>query len=533
MSLADGELITQARIRRLQGSIPSSYTIFKDGTTYYAEACFPGGTDYSSPPLANLPTLVQSAVDDLTIGEIVFGEGEFEFPSTVNGKSEIHVSGQGPATKLRPTAAVPIFTLDGSHASPINRAKFSNLYFLGAGDGTLARAIWADCADDLETSNCIFRNIDGADTAAVLLRDCHRARIADNNFRGLDRALELLQNDDVNRASGSENCTIVGNTFETVTENSVRLDESDSPSITGNSFKSGGATGDPILEAVTSVLAGTITGNNFESSNGVAISGALGNSAITGNNIDAVGAGNNESAIKVDSGGNVISGNALISCYGHAIELNGSTNLVSGNMIYGPGWSDGSGLHDGIIVDGGKSDNQIHGNYIYSVAAKFIRYGITVSQASCNRTSVLNNKVISGGATLTKGVYDVGTDTITNTMPMSVSSLDLDGGATDIEIFHAASACYLIGYGVLYTEASGAGAANIRIGRYQDGVALDDDYFDIVASEQSKALGYTKYYLTTDLTQTDISLGDTVTVGTVGNSGQAGEVRIILKIAGV
>jgi hypothetical protein len=73
----------------------------------------------------------------------------------------------------------------------------------------------------------------------------------------------------------------------------------------------------------------------------------------------------------------------------------------------------------------------------------------------------------------------------------------------------------------------------VEIGRYQDGVALDDNYFDQVTSEVSQNLGYMKAYVSSDLTQRNIIEGDSVTVGTVGGKVGTGEIRFTLWIAEV
>ena len=112
------------------------------------------------------------------------------------------------------------------------------------------------------------------------------------------------------------------------------------------------------------------------------------------------------------------------------------------------------------------------------------------------------------------------------------TGLDLSGGATDLALFHAVKPCVLAGYHILYSEASSADAGvNVRVGRYQDGVALDDDYFDVEVSEASKNLGYAKYVPSADLLIQKILAGDTVTVGTAGGKVGAGEVKVILHIA--
>jgi len=58
----DGTRIREAEWNRLLESIPSSYTLWLDGTTYRAESNVSGGTDYSN---ADFPTVFQQAVDAL------------------------------------------------------------------------------------------------------------------------------------------------------------------------------------------------------------------------------------------------------------------------------------------------------------------------------------------------------------------------------------------------------------------------------------------------------------------------------------
>lgn len=86
MSLTDGDNISQARLRRLQSSLPASYTIYKDGATYRAECNIAGGTDYSgSDPV----TVIHNARDAIasTGGKIFLKPGIYEsntFPIILN-----------------------------------------------------------------------------------------------------------------------------------------------------------------------------------------------------------------------------------------------------------------------------------------------------------------------------------------------------------------------------------------------------------------------------------------------------------------
>jgi hypothetical protein len=56
----DGQYIKELQWKRLIGSTPSSYTVFKYGTKYYAECNIPEGTDYSG---STASTIIQNAID--------------------------------------------------------------------------------------------------------------------------------------------------------------------------------------------------------------------------------------------------------------------------------------------------------------------------------------------------------------------------------------------------------------------------------------------------------------------------------------
>ncbi len=117
---------------------------------------------------------------------------------------------------------------------------------------------------------------------------------------------------------------------------------------------------------------------------------------------------------------------------------------------------------------------------------------------------------------------------------LSPSSLDLSGAATDLNTWYSPTDAVLLGYQLQYTEASSADAGvAVDVGRYQDGVALDDDYFDTSTSEVSKNLGYSKNFVYSDLSNSEIDAGDSVTVGTAGGKVGTGEIRVTLNIVRV
>ena len=109
--------------------------------------------------------------------------------------------------------------------------------------------------------------------------------------------------------------------------------------------------------------------------------------------------------------------------------------------------------------------------------------------------------------------------------------IDLTGGAVDIPTFFAGTDCVLTGYRIFYTVATGAGAVKtIRVGHYADGVALDNDYYDISNSEQNEGIGHEAFFRTADLTLQAIPAGHVVTVGTEGGKADTGKFKIVLSI---
>ena len=93
MSWRSGEVInSQARLRRLSGSIPSSYTVMKIGSKYYAECNVPGGTEYSGTDAA---TVIQQAIDALTGGAIFFKRGIYEIGTGLTLADAVILKGEG------------------------------------------------------------------------------------------------------------------------------------------------------------------------------------------------------------------------------------------------------------------------------------------------------------------------------------------------------------------------------------------------------------------------------------------------------
>ncbi len=242
------------------------------------------------------------------------------------------------------------------------------------------------------------------------------------------------------------------------------------------------------------------------------------NAIFTNNRAIATGTGNNRTAVHLINVDNcVVSDNILLGPFDNTwIRLDpGNYCTLEGNTIEGA-----SGL--GIYLASTSSYNTVVGDI-----CRGNNIGIELGADSHHNTAKSNS--CPNNATV--GISNNGTDNITDVAAHSIA-LDLSGGATDIEVYHAKVACSFFGYEILYTEASSVNAGvNVRIGRYQDGVALDDDYFDVSVSEVSKNKGYSKQFDRADLTQSVIAAGDTITAGIAGGKVGTGEVLLILQIA--
>jgi len=259
----------------------------------------------------------------------------------------------------------------------------------------------------------------------------------------------------------------------------------------------------------------------------------LGSSVISGNKIK----GNGDSGIHLYQGsslssisGNVISGNGQYGIYIHGLvhSLSITGNTISDNS------QDAANTYDGIYLlatgGGAVEHGTIVGNVINGGDHRWGIFQPGGGASGGSESYVIKSNRISGATT---GMVSLNGDAGKNSVDLTLlsASLDLSGGAVDLDIFHATCNCYLVGYYVFYTELSSADAGvDIRIGRYQDGVALDDDHFDLVTSEVSQNLGYQKRYISTDLTNQAIVNGDTVTVGTAGAKVGTGEISVVLLI---
>lgn len=341
--------------------------------------------------------------------------------------------------------------------------------------------------------------------------------------------------------------TVTGNTCQGNTATGITIENSLGNTVTGNTCIGNTTRGIFINGSSYSTIAGnvcqgntfsgieltastynTITGNTCQvnTRRGILLTSASISNTVTGNICRGNGTGTTKySGIYIDtSDQNVITGNECNTNGLHGISVfRSSYCTVTGNGC------NGSTTADGINLTGDATTNSDYNTITGNVCTGNASNGIKiVGGVNANRNMLKGNDTYGNTS---RGVVDAGTNTIFDQAMHSIA-LDLTGGATDIEAFFAKCPCILAGYSILYSVATGAGAGvNIRVGRYQDGVALDNAYFDISVSEINKNKGYSKHFVSADLTQTVIAAADTITVGTAGGKADTGKVILVVEIA--
>jgi parallel beta-helix repeat protein len=265
--------------------------------------------------------------------------------------------------------------------------------------------------------------------------------------------------------------------------------------------------------------------------------------------------GNAKNGIYVDDNGAVlkslvITGNTCKSNTESGIRVTEDTdtkklttianNILESNTLFGLNvWGEYMTLTGNVAYNNGDSGIRLYSSEYCTVTGNICvddqgtetqDYGIE-EDAGCNNNRFASN-VVDGYQT--GGFALIGVNTLLDEHFQVDQDIDLSGGAVDYDIFMATTSMWLAGYDIVYTEASSADvdwpADAVRIGRTQDGVALDDDYFDETVTEASKNLGYRKSFVTSDMTNSLVAAGDTVSVGTGGGKTGTGAVRVILKL---
>lgn len=251
MSWTSGETInTQLRLQRLSGSIPSSYTIMKIGSTYYAETNIPGGTEYGD---SDQMTVIQAAVDALRaggagmrgcVGKIVF-RGLFDITDSVNltDARNLWLSGFGPLSTrsseepasgfLVKTNNIP-FDLTNSRNIHFDNLDFEiNPSYTPACILLLARDTGASSCGSHYFENCAF----SGDASSSLIYNYGSELNTYNRCNFHSKRRSVIVTDD--------NIDSLASPFKTIAAGAVSINQ---VYVTGSHFyRTAGATGETIL----------------------------------------------------------------------------------------------------------------------------------------------------------------------------------------------------------------------------------------------------------------------------------------------
>lgn len=206
------------------------------------------------------------------------------------------------------------------------------------------------------------------------------------------------------------NIVIHGNTFDSSAgENaaSIGIDASTGGSdirVTGNYFQSLGyaiyfpsANSDNCVISDNVILNSSTTGIRYDANYGTISGNSINNSTVNG--------------IYIESDDNVISGNAIEGCGQEGIYITGATsNIITGNLVKNAGETTNN-TYDAIFIDTGSDRNIITGNRVRATSANVPRYGINISNSTCDNNIVSNNIVTDAS---TGQINDAGTGTVTD-----------------------------------------------------------------------------------------------------------------------
>lgn len=584
---------TSTAWKRLIQTFPSSYTVWMDGTEYRADCNVAGGNDL--PNTDNATALIQDAIDNISSGTVLLRDASYALEGTrLWLKSNVNVIGESiGGTILNLANGMEIATplaIDTENVTisnmTLNSGATSATFSFGGNAGTRRRHIslqhlkvycnepypgtaglnifWAGpTGANVETGVLdeynsmfdvkLFLNINNiADCNSI---SCQRYFNMTNCYMEARTAVfltrdSLFNNNIIHFKNGWGNTGIylTASNYNVAVSGNVLLEdtESGSPAI----LLVGGDAGATYQKAIN-----VIGNTTYGFTGGVMAQGNCIGCSITGNSVwesDGVGIQLVKSVWTANPESNTITGNTIIDANMHnypdlaGIYLDNAdkTTVCSNTVkkINSPLLDYGIMVYqsDNTLINGLISDNvdvngvRVDGSNYTHIGNVFVQtdpgsWGIYEYNGS--DYTQIRNCTLTG---LTYPIEIIGAHSSGDLEVIAPSSLDLSGAASDILVFQATCPCQLLGYRIFYTEASsGDAGVNVRIGRYQDGVALDDDYFDVVVSEVSKNLGYSKFYDTEALSLPHcvISTGDSVTVGTAGGKAGAGEVCLTLKIA--
>ena len=186
MQFSDGEFVVEQKLQRLANSVPASYTLFPDGTTFYGERNFPGGDDLTpgtarSVLQAALTALygvggkvyAKAGTYDLTAGNVAVygdtvleGDGDATIFQVVPGDYGISLTSSNIAVRnLKITRSSGIYTdLNVGWSNTL----IDNVHFVNSNCGTAVSLALQAGHRKVTVRNCL---IEGAANGMVITAD--------------------------------------------------------------------------------------------------------------------------------------------------------------------------------------------------------------------------------------------------------------------------------------------------------------------------------------------------------------------------
>jgi len=370
---SDGQKISETEWARLIQSVPASYVVWKDGSTYRAECLLKGGTDYSGTDAA---TVIQSALDN---GKKVFiKNGEYGISTDISLRSGTVLVGEGYDTVLKATVADV-----GVKAVNVDNVVVENLRIDGSYDTLGGSGI------NLEAQNSgkvIFRNVwthnSGADGAGFWhgSRDCWIVNCWawDTNTNGF-----FIEKGGVGE---SYHCGVINSISYNAGGDGIRFTEAYECILKANILVNPTRSGILADYAHRSVVEGNIIINPTQS--GISI-GNSEDTIVKGNLINTTGAGYSGIASGASDSRIQIIGNKILSSGGMGISAESSNIAITGNTIKGSAWN---GIHIASL-----SSATVQGNVVIENGQRGI-YLKKVQKSTVTGNVVKNNSQNTAGA---------------------------------------------------------------------------------------------------------------------------------------
>lgn len=495
-----------------------SAIIFKEGDTYVADD-FVGTTIKEG---TNPATTIQAGIDNLSMGTVLIKGETYTLDAALAMKTRVNLIGEGEGTILY-RATGDIIT-----GASVDQTTIANMYLLGNRGAANHRGVFFDSNSTRNTiKNLQIENLDiGIELDGGFfnfISDMRMRNIANKVIYvvgGNDHYLTRIQYD-TNKPAYAE-----------PTGGGIYITNGDAVVLTDSDLIHAG---NGIVFAPTTVTRSHKLQNSFfDSCSGAGIAFPNCAGRVMDVHFDEIWSATNDRGILID-GGNQMDGIIFNNVDVHNNVQEGA-RITSANL-------------DHIVFNGGEFAGNNYGAGTASDLEADFSGDIIISNLQFGRlfgwaTTVFRHITIGSNQTSAQisncfldthwsqdSIYSAITGIIGDEIVRATSSLDLSGNNSDINVFHAGMKYALIRYDILYTEASSADAGvAVRIGRYQDGIALDNDYFDVVTSEANKNLGYVKTIKNSELTNKEIAKGDSITVGTAGGKTGTGDVSIILYL---